>query len=71
MVLLTMILSPLETHTDETILQSFLFCLKRKTHKPSNVAVAKNFFPNVYTIGTTCFNECFSLHVMTGRHYFL
>ena len=27
-------------------------------------------FSSVYGIGTTCFDECFLFHVMTGRHYF-
>ena len=30
----------------------------------------KNFSSSVYLIGTTCFNDCFLFHVITGRHYF-
>ena len=36
----------------------FFYCLKKKSHKPSKVAAA-NFFPGVYVIGTTCFDERF------------
>ena len=31
----------------------------------------KKPFPSVYIISTTCFDECFLFHLMTGRHYFL
>ena len=40
------------------------------SHKPSKVAAAKDFLPNVYVIGTACFDECFLFHVIIGRHYF-
>ena len=40
------------------------------SHKPLKVTAAKSF-PSVSTIDTTCFNECFLFHVITGRHYFL
>ena len=39
------------------------------SHKPSEVAAAKDFLPNVYVIGTACFDECFLFHVIIGRHY--
>ena len=39
------------------------------SHKPSKVAAAKDFLPNVYVIGTACFDECFLFHVIIGRHY--
>ena len=41
------------------------------SYKPSKAAAAKNFYPRVYVIGTTCFKERFLFHVITGRHYFL
>ena len=40
-------------------------------HKPLKVATAKKPFPSVYTIDTTCCDECFLFHVITGGHYFL
>ena len=39
------------------------------SHKPSEVAAAKDFLPNAYVIGTACFDECFLFHVIIGRHY--
>ena len=44
---------------------------KETSHKPLKVAAAKKSFPRVYFIDKTCFNECFLVHVITGRHYFL
>ena len=44
---------------------------KVTSHKPLKVATAKKSFPSVYMINTTCFDECFLFHVLTGRHYFL
>ena len=41
------------------------------SHEPLKVAAAKNSFPGVHIIDTTCSDECFLFHVMTGRHYFL
>ena len=35
------------------------------------VAAAKKSFASVYIIDTTCFDECFLFHVITGRYYFL
>ena len=43
---------------------------KKTSHKPLKIACAKKSFPNVYIIDTTCFDECFLLDVITGRHYF-
>ena len=40
------------------------------THKPSNVATAKNFFSSMYVIVTNCFDKHFLFHVITGRHCF-
>ena len=40
------------------------------THKPLKVAAAKLLFLSVYGIGTTCSNECFSFHMITGRQCF-
>ena len=41
------------------------------SHKPLKVAAAKKSFPGVHIIETSCFDECFLCHVMTGGHYFL
>ena len=41
------------------------------SHKTLKVAAAKKSFPSVYVIDTTCFDEGFLFHVITGRHYFL
>ena len=39
--------------------------------KPYKAATAKIFFPSVYVIDTTCFDEYFSFHKITARHCFL
>ena len=44
---------------------------KETSHKPLEVAIAKKSFPSACTFDTTSLNECFLLHVITGRHYFL
>ena len=44
---------------------------KEKSHKPWKVAAAKKSFPSMYIIDKTCFDLCFLVHVITGRHYFL
>ena len=44
---------------------------KGTSHKPLKVVPAKKSFPSLCTIDTTCFDECFLLHVITERHYFL
>ena len=54
--------------TDQIILYSVW---KETSHKRLKVAVAKKSFPSVYIIDTICFDECFSFHVISGRHYFL
>ena len=41
------------------MLQVFLLCLKKTSHKPLKIAGAKKSFSNVYIIDTTCFDECF------------
>ena len=48
-----------KTHTDQSILQTFLLCLKKKSHKPLKVAAAKKSLPSVYITDTTCLGECF------------
>ena len=49
-----------------------LFCSvwKGMSHKPLKVAAAKKSFPSVFIIDTTCYDECFLFHVITGRHHF-
>ena len=41
------------------------------SHKLLKVAAAKKCFPCVYTVDTTCLDECFLFHVIIGRHYVL
>ena len=45
------------------------FCLKKTTHKPLKVAAAKNLFSSGYVIGNPCFDERFSLRVVTQRFF--
>ena len=40
------------------------------THKPSKEAAAKNFFPIVYVLDATCFDEYILSYVTDGRRYF-
>ena len=52
--------------------QNMLYSVWKETsYKPLKVAAANKSFPSVYIIDTVCFDECFSFHVITGRHYFL
>ena len=61
-----------KTNIQTKVYYIFLYPLwKETTHKPSNVVAATNLFSSVYVIGITCFDECFSFCVITGRHYFL
>ena len=56
----------------QTYTTSFPYSVsKEASHKPLKVAATKKSFPSVCTIDTTCFDECFLFHVITGRHYFL
>ena len=59
-----------ETHTDQSILQCFFLSLKRKDSQTFKRSRRKKIFSSVYVIGTTCFDECFLLHVITGKHHF-
>ena len=43
---------------------------KEASHKPLKVAAAKKSFPSVFIIDTTCFDECFLFHVITGNSIF-
>ena len=43
---------------------------KEPSHKPLKVAAAKNLFPSVFIIDTTCFDECFLFYVITGNRIF-
>ena len=49
------------------------FTLSRKKRLTNliEVVAAKKSFSSVYIIDTTCFDECFLFHMITGRHYFL
>ena len=42
---------------------------KETPHKPLKAATAKKYFPSVYIIDTTCFDECFLFRVITGIHF--
>ena len=46
------------------------FVWKETIYKPLKVAAAKSLFFIVYVIGITCFDECLSFYVISGRHYF-
>ena len=60
-----------KTHTDQSIIQAFLFCLKRNVSQTFKSSSCKKVFPNAYIIDKTCFNEFFLVYLTTGRHYFL
>ena len=46
---------------------SFFYSVsKETTHKTSKVAATKNFSSSVYVVDTTCFDECFLFHLITG-----
>ena len=49
----------------------FYVTWKETTHKPLKLAAAKRLFSSVYIIGTTCFNECFSVYVLTKTLLFV
>ena len=49
----------------------FYFIWKEISYKPLKVAAAETSFPRVYIIGTTCSDEGFLFHVITGSHYLL
>ena len=55
--------------TDQSIPHVFSLC-KETTHKPLKAAVPKTLFSSVCVIGKSCFDECFLVHVIVGRHYF-
>ena len=65
---------------DQSILQALLqtkvyykLCYsvsKETSHNPFKVAAAKKSFPSVFTIGTTCFDECFLSYVITRNSIF-
>ena len=59
-----------KTHADKSPLQIFHSVSKETTHKPSKVAASKNLSSSVHAIDTTCFDECFLFHLITGSHYF-
>ena len=46
------------------------FVWKKTTRKTLKVAASKPFFFSVYVIGTTCFDECFLFHAITGKYDF-
>ena len=52
------------------ILKCFYSAWKEKAHKPSKVVAAKNFLFSAYVIGTTCFDKCFLLCIITATHHY-
>ena len=47
------------------------FCLEmQKDSQTFKSCSCKKFFPSVYVIGATCFNECFLLHVIIETPHF-
>ena len=48
----------------------FLLCLKRKDSEVFKSSSCKKLLPSVHVTGTTCFDEYFFLHVITGTHNF-
>ena len=51
-----------KTHIDQIILQTFVLCLKWNASQTFTSGSCN-------IIDTTCFDECFLFHVMTGRHF--
>ena len=49
----------------------FYSAWKETFHKPIKAAAPKTSFWSVDVNNTTCFNECFLFHVVSGRHYIL
>ena len=59
-----------KTHTDQSILQAFLLCLKINVSRTFKSSSSKNFFPSLFIIDTTCFDESFLFHVITANSIF-
>ena len=51
--------------------KNFYSVSKEASHKPLKVAAAKKYFPSVFIIDTTCFDECFLFYVITGNSIFI
>ena len=61
-----------KTHTDQSILLTFLLWLKRNASQTLKSSSCKKVFRKcVYIMDTTCFDECFYFRVIAERHYFL
>ena len=43
---------------------------KEASHNTLKVAAAKKYLPSVFIIDTTCFDQCFSFHVITANSIF-
>ena len=50
---------------------AFFYLEMQKDSQTFKSCSCKKFFPSVYVIGATCFNECFLLHVIIGTPHFL
>ena len=60
-----------KTYSAKWYCKGFYSVWKETSHKPSKVVDIKNLLPSLYVIRTTCFDECFSFHVVIVKHYFL
>ena len=60
-----------KTHTDQSILETFLLWLEKNVSQTFKYSSCKRYFPSVCTIYTTWLDECFLFHVITERRYFL
>ena len=56
-----------KTYTDQTMLHTYLLCLKRNVSQ--TLKSCKKSFPNVYIANTFCFDKCFLFVVITGSHF--
>ena len=59
-----------KTHTDQSILPTFLLSLKRSVSKTLEKSSCKKVFPKCVFYGSNLLRECFSFLVITGRHSF-
>ena len=60
-----------KAHTDQSTLHVLLLCSNQNNSQTSNSSSCKNIFLHcVCVIDATCFDEFFSFHVITGKHFF-
>ena len=62
-----LVVSSLEMQRKLKVHYKFFFSVSKETsHKPSKLAAKKNFSCSVHFIDTTCFDEYFWFHLITG-----